>query len=106
VIRAYLFALDPTDAQVQKFRSHCGAQRLAYNWCLARHITGASWAELRRQLTYKAERAGVRMVVAHRWFASSKGTGVRPVVLARSAVRLPREESLGTQRHHREAVAR
>lgn len=297
VIRTYLFALDPTDAQMQEFRSHCGAQRLAYNWCLARvranwaqrgrwhvsfsvetpdvepaprtggrvlgvdvgitdlvvlstgehvpnprrldaalrklrraqrkcarrrgpdrrrtraepsnrwrkararadrvhtqvvaqrrdhlhkldtrlvrdfdtiviedlyvagmirnrrlarHIAGASWAELRRQLTYKAERAGVRLVVAHRWFASSKtcsecgtakaklplsersyaclicgvvldrdhnaalnlaqlvreqpeGTGVRPVVLARPAVRRPREESLGTQRHHREVVAR
>ncbi|MBL8927534.1 MAG: transposase [Pseudonocardia sp.] len=39
---------------------------------LARHIAGAAWAEIRRQLTYKAERAGVRLVVADRWFASSK----------------------------------
>jgi len=31
VIRAYLFALDPTDAQVEAFRSHCGGQRYAYN---------------------------------------------------------------------------
>ena len=36
MIRAYLFALDPADAQVQVFGSHCGAQRVAYNWCLAR----------------------------------------------------------------------
>jgi len=36
VIRAYLFALDPTDAQVEPFRSHRGAQRFAYNWGLAR----------------------------------------------------------------------
>ncbi len=36
MIRAYLFALDPTDAQVEALRSHCGAQRFAYNWALAR----------------------------------------------------------------------
>ena len=35
VIRAFVFALDPTDAQVEAFRSHCGAQRFAYNWGLA-----------------------------------------------------------------------
>jgi putative transposase len=39
---------------------------------LARHIAGAAWAEIRRQLTYKSERAGVRLIVADRWFASSK----------------------------------
>jgi putative transposase len=39
---------------------------------LARHIAGAAWAEIRRQLAYKAERAGVPLVVADRWFASSK----------------------------------
>ncbi|MGB6164288.1 MAG: IS607 family element RNA-guided endonuclease TnpB [Pseudonocardiaceae bacterium] len=35
MIRAYLFALDPTDAQAQEFRSHCGAQRYAYNFGLS-----------------------------------------------------------------------
>ena len=39
---------------------------------LARRIADASWAEIRRQFTYKAERAGVRLVTADRWFASSK----------------------------------
>jgi putative transposase len=39
---------------------------------LARHIAGAAWAEIRRQLTYKAQQAGVRLIVAGRWFASSK----------------------------------
>jgi putative transposase len=39
---------------------------------LARHIAAAAWAEIRRQLTYKAEQAGVRLIVADRWFASSK----------------------------------
>lgn len=127
---------------------------------LARHIAGAAWGEIRRQLTYKAKRAGVRLVIADRWFASSKtcsdcgtakaklplsertygclacglvldrdenaarnlaalaadtaqlvrelpdGSDVRPVVLARPAVAPPREESVRTQRHGREAVAR
>lgn len=35
MIRAYLFALDPTDAQAEMFRSHCGGQRFAYNFGLA-----------------------------------------------------------------------
>lgn len=35
MIRAYLYALDPTPAQAEAFRSHCGAQRFAYNWGLA-----------------------------------------------------------------------
>ncbi|MGH3928369.1 MAG: helix-turn-helix domain-containing protein, partial [Pseudonocardiaceae bacterium] len=35
MIRAYLFALDPTGAQAEMFRSHCGAQRYAYNFGLA-----------------------------------------------------------------------
>lgn len=120
---------------------------------LARHIADANWGEIRRQLTYKAERAGARLVVADRWFASSKtcsecgtaktklmlserayvcmncgvvldrdlnaavnlaqlvreqpdGTDVRRARRAGRAVRLPREESSGTQRHRREAVAR
>jgi putative transposase len=128
---------------------------------LARHIAGAAWAEIRRQLTYKAEWAGVRLVVADRWFASSKicsgcgaakaklglsertfvctvcglvldrdhnaarnlaalaavgtgelrreqpdRTGVRPARPTAVAVGSLREESCGTQRHRREAVAR
>ncbi|HKR49455.1 MAG TPA: helix-turn-helix domain-containing protein [Pseudonocardiaceae bacterium] len=35
MIRAYLFALNPTDAQAEEFRSHCGAQRYAFNFGLA-----------------------------------------------------------------------
>jgi putative transposase len=31
-MRAFLFALDPTEAQEQALRSHCGAQRFAYNF--------------------------------------------------------------------------
>jgi putative transposase len=36
VIQAYQFALDPTPAQESALRSHCGAQRYAYNWGLHR----------------------------------------------------------------------
>jgi putative transposase len=36
VLQAYRFALDPTLAQDDALRSHCGGQRYAYNWGLAR----------------------------------------------------------------------
>jgi len=35
-MRAYRFALDPSPDQEIALRSHCGAQRFAYNWGLAR----------------------------------------------------------------------
>src|SRR5713226_9644212 len=35
-IQAYQFALDPTPEQEDMLRSHCGAQRYAWNWGLAR----------------------------------------------------------------------
>jgi len=36
VMQAYRFALDPSPDQEIALRSHCGAQRFAYNWGLAR----------------------------------------------------------------------
>jgi putative transposase len=42
------------------------------NHRLARHLTDASFGELRRQLTYKAEQRGVHLAVVDRWFPSSK----------------------------------
>ncbi len=39
---------------------------------LARAISGLGLAELRRQIEYKAADAGVRVVVADRWYPSSK----------------------------------
>ena len=50
VIRAYLFALEPTEAQAEQFRSHCGAQRFAYNWCLAKVL--ANWAQRQAEQSY------------------------------------------------------
>lgn len=42
------------------------------NHRLARHIADASFAEIRRQLTYKTAWRGGTLIVADRWFASSK----------------------------------
>ena len=39
---------------------------------LARHVADASFAEIRRQLTYKTAWDGGNLIVADRWFASSK----------------------------------
>ncbi|WP_218717524.1 RNA-guided endonuclease TnpB family protein [Nocardia sp. MH4] len=50
MIRAFVFALDPTDAQADAMRSHCGAQRLAFNWCLARVL--ANWSQRRAEESY------------------------------------------------------
>ncbi|MFC9896176.1 IS607 family element RNA-guided endonuclease TnpB [Nocardia sp. NPDC127579] len=50
MIRAYLFALEPTDAQVDSMRSHCGAARVAYNWCLTQ--VRANWAQRSAERTY------------------------------------------------------
>ena len=36
VVQAYRFALDPAPEQDSRLRSHCGGQRYAYNWGLAR----------------------------------------------------------------------
>lgn len=42
------------------------------NHRLARHIADAAFGEIRRQLVYKTRRHGGRLVVADRWFPSSK----------------------------------
>ncbi|MCP2293031.1 helix-turn-helix domain-containing protein [Nocardia amikacinitolerans] len=34
VVQAYRYALDPTPEQESRLRSHCGAQRFAFNWGL------------------------------------------------------------------------
>ena len=39
---------------------------------LARHVADASFAEIRRQLAYKTRWHGGRLIVADRWFASSR----------------------------------
>jgi IS605 OrfB family transposase len=54
---------------------------------LARHVSDASFGEIRRQLAYKTEWHGGRLIVADRWFASSKtcsGCGAAKAKLALS----------------------
>ncbi|WP_396899527.1 IS607 family element RNA-guided endonuclease TnpB [Mycolicibacterium sp.] len=50
VLRAYRFALDPTPAQEQLLRSHCGAARFAYNHMLA--LVKANLDQRAAELTY------------------------------------------------------
>lgn len=50
MIRAYLFALDPTQRQAGAMRSHCGAARVAFNWCLAQ--VRANWAQRWAEASY------------------------------------------------------
>jgi putative transposase len=48
VIQAYRFALDPSPAQERALRSHCGAQRFAFNWGLARVMANLGQREAER----------------------------------------------------------
>ncbi|MEV0465252.1 IS607 family element RNA-guided endonuclease TnpB [Nocardia tengchongensis] len=57
VIQAYRYALEPTAAQEQELRSHCGAQRFAYNWGLAR---------IRTNLETRAAEASSGLIVDQR----------------------------------------
>ena len=42
------------------------------NHKLAKAISDVSFSELRRQIEYKAERLGIKVIIADRWFPSSK----------------------------------
>jgi putative transposase len=53
---------------------------------LARHISGLGMGEFRRQLSYKATAAGVRVHVADRWFPSSKTCSACGAVRAKLAL--------------------
>ena len=75
---------------------------------LARHICGLGMAELRRQLDYKTADAGVRLVVADRWFPSSKTCSVCGAVRAKLTL-AQREfvcESCGTRLDRDRGAAR
>jgi putative transposase len=68
---------------------------LARNKRLARAISDAAWAELGRQLRYKATWLGAELVTCDRWFASTKtcsqcGTLGEPIGLAERTFRCGR----------------
>jgi putative transposase len=56
------------DLNVAGMTCNSGARKRGLN----RSITQTGWADFRAMLTYKAERAGRRLVVTDRWFPSSK----------------------------------
>ncbi|WP_436786836.1 IS607 family element RNA-guided endonuclease TnpB [Yinghuangia sp. YIM S10712] len=45
---------------------------MLHNWRMARKVADAGFGEIRRQLAYKTRWNGCRLVVADRWFPSSK----------------------------------
>ena len=47
-------------------------KNMVRNRSLARAISDCGWGEFRRQLEYKCERAGRRLIVIDRWYPSSK----------------------------------
>jgi putative transposase len=84
-MRAFLFALDPTPAQEQAFRSHCGAQRFAFNFGVelagkiraqraAEYSYGLRGAELTPLSGYDLRRAwnAAKHEVAPWWAENSK----------------------------------
>jgi len=74
MIRAFMFALDPTDAQAEAFRSHCGAQRFAYNWGLA--LVRANMEQRAAERTYDIGEDQLTPPVS--WSAFSPAPRVEP----------------------------
>jgi putative transposase len=67
VVQAYRFALDLSVVQEAALRSHCGAQRFAYNWGLARVTANVAQRDAER--SYGIGEAGLTPVVS--WSAYS-----------------------------------
>jgi putative transposase len=55
VIQAYRFALEPTPGQADALRSHCGGQRKAFNWGLARVKANLAQREAERSYRVPSE---------------------------------------------------
>lgn len=88
MLLAHRIRLDATDAQRDDFARAAGTARRVWNWALgiedlhvkgmlakarlARAVADVGFHEIRRQLAYKARRHCTRLVVADRWFPSSK----------------------------------
>jgi len=57
-------------------------RNMVRNHTLARAISDASWAELRRQLEYKADWYGRTVIAVDRWYPSSKTCSACGVITA------------------------
>jgi transposase len=60
------------DLGVKDFAVTSDGENMVKNRRLAKAISDAGWGEFRRQLEYKAERAGRTLIVIDRWYPSSK----------------------------------
>ena len=71
---SHKIALDPNDKQRTHFAKASGTARFAYNWGLAEWQRQYASCKLdaSRQLEYKSLRRGGSIVVADRWYPSSK----------------------------------
>jgi putative transposase len=67
VIQAFRFALDPTPGQEAGLRSHCGAQRYAFNWGVA--LVTAVLGQRKAEVSYGIPEAGLTPSVS--WSAYS-----------------------------------
>ncbi len=63
-------------------------KNMVRNRCLARAISDCGWGEFRRQLEYKCQRAGRRLVVIGRWYPSTKMCSACGFLLADLPVRV------------------
>ncbi|MGH3863717.1 IS607 family element RNA-guided endonuclease TnpB, partial [Actinokineospora sp.] len=70
VLQAYRFALDPTVAQEAVLRSHCGAQRYAYNWGLG--LIKANLAQRAAEASYGVAEAELTPSVSWSAYALRK----------------------------------
>jgi putative transposase len=68
---SFRFFLDPSVEQERVLSRHVGAARFAFNQALRLHKDARGVAG-RRQVTYKQAWHGGQVMVADRWFASSK----------------------------------
>ncbi|MFI7002020.1 helix-turn-helix domain-containing protein [Nocardia sp. NPDC050175] len=56
-LQAYVFALEPDHVQLEALKSHCGAQRFAFNWGLA--LVKANLAQREAERSYGIEEVEV-----------------------------------------------
>ena len=72
----------PRDPNGRSSRT-CPVRNMVRNHCLARAISDAAWAELRRQLEYKADWYGRTVIAVDRFYPSSKTCSACGVITAK-----------------------
>ena len=76
MVKAIKVMLIPNNVQKTKLFQYAGASRFAYNWALAKEISQAVQEQeffgFRKQLEYKCNDKGILLIVADRFYPSSK----------------------------------